>query len=259
MGFIDLLTRKGDRSDGETSLKKSLLFALRRPSLILMMVGVISILVLTLLYSWSHAKQVELENTLREQMEQLERQNEIITGLMAKQDKASSNESVPIITSQTLKEEIQSLSELVTKQYIYTNADKRESNANWVFGWTIPFSSSSLLVTYDGVIKAGVDLKDVLVDVNEENHTITITLPESKITDNNIPQETITVVEVKDGLFNEVTFDNYNEFISEQKIVMEQKAINNGFIQEADKEARAIVKSFVSFLPGVSEYNLIVE
>ena len=234
---------------------------LRRPSWIIAVLAVITVIILGMLYRISCERQAELEIKLDQQTELLERQNLVIDGLTAKQEEQDRllKETIPVVTSELLKEEISALSELVTRQYIYTNADKLENDQTWIFGWSVPFSSKSLLITYNGVIKAGVDLSEVLVDVDDDAGIVTITLPESKITDNYIPQESITVVEAKDGLFNEVTFDNYNQLVSEQKIVMEQKAINSGFIQEADKEARAIVKSIVSLLPGMSNYKLIVE
>ena len=169
--------------------------------------------------------------------EQLERQNLVIDSLEKKQGEIDTSKSIPVITSETVKSELGSLQELVTQEYIYTNADKREQDAKWIFGWSRPFSNSSLLLTYDGSIKAGIDMSKIQVDVNEETRTITVTLPASEITDNNIPQESITVVEVKDGLFNEVTLDDYNNFISEQKIIMEEKAIERGLLTKADEEA----------------------
>lgn len=159
----------------------------------------------------------------KEMQEQLERQNLVIDSLEKKQgEKVDTSKSIPVITSETLKSQLNSLQELVTQEYIYTNADKRTDNAKWLFGWTRPFSDTSLVLTYDGVIKAGINMNEVQIDINEDTRTITVTLPDSKIMDNNIPQESITVVEVKNGLFNEITFDDYNAFISEQKIIMEQ-------------------------------------
>ena len=137
-------------------------------------------------------------------------------------------------------------------EYIYTNADRRTDNVKWLFNWTRPFSGTSLLVTYDGSIKAGVDLSEVQVVVDEEARKITITLPPSRITDNNILQESITVVEVKNGLFNEVTFDDYNTFISEQKVIMESKAIERGILEKASEEARKSIEAFLAPLPGLT-------
>ena len=89
---------------------------------------------------------------------------------------------------------------------------------------------------------------------------ITIHLPASKIISNEIPQESITVVEVKDGLFNDVTLDDYNDFISDQKIKMENKAIERGLLTEADAQARLVVTNFLNNMPGIGDpYTLTVE
>lgn len=195
--------------------------------------------------------------------EQLERQNLVIDSLEKKQAaETDTSKSIPVITSETLKSELGSLQELVTQEYIYTNADKREKDAKCIFGWSRPFSNSSLLLTYDGIIKAGIDMSEIQVDVNEDNRTITITLPASKITDNNIPQDSITVVTVKDGLFNEVTLEDYNNFISEQKVIMEQKAIDRGLLTKADEEAKKTIQSFLSVMPimeGENAYKLVIQ
>lgn len=219
---------------------------------------VLIVLVVALFISLNSHRQ-----TQKQMQEQLERQNLVIDSLEKKQgENVDSSKSIPIITSETIKSELGSLQELVTQEYIYTNADKREQDAKWIFGWSRPFSNSSLLLTYDGTIKAGIDMGEVQVDVDEETRTITVTLPASKITDNNIPQESITVVEVKDGLFNEVSFDDYNSFISEQKIIMEEKAIERGLLTKADEEARKAIQAFLSLMPGMegeNAYKLVIQ
>lgn len=162
----------------------------------------------------------------------------------------------PVITSDQLSDQLGTLRELVTKEYIYTNAARREASKTWLWGWTLPFSDSSLLVTYDGSIKAGIDLNEVKFDVDEDARVITVTIPASKITDNVIPQETINVLEVKDGLFNRITFEDYNEFIGAEKPVMEQKAIERGLLDESDQEARAAIEAFLRLMPGIDSYEL---
>lgn len=199
----------------------------------------------------SRSRQNELRQQIQQQAEQMERQSQLIDALRVKQDAADSRKSIPVVTSDTLKSQLGAIQELVTQEYLYTNADRRTDNAKWLFGWTRPFSDSSLLVTYDGSIRAGIDLSEVRIEVDEENRKITVTLPASRVTDNNIPQETITVVEVKNGLFNEISFDDYNTFISEQKIIMANKAIERGLLEKADEEARKAVEAFLSALPAM--------
>lgn len=206
---------------------------------------ILALVIMVILVISSQKRQKEIEG-------QLERQNELVDALREKEGSKDTKEKV-VITSDIIKERLSSIRELVTQEYIYTNADKREGKETWIFGWTRPFSENSIILTYDGTIKAGVDLNKVEVVVNEEKRTITVTLPPSKITDNNIPQETINVVEVKDGLFNNVTFDNYNEFISEQKLIMQEKAIDQGLLIKANEEAKEAIIAFLSVMPGIGD------
>ena len=63
-------------------------------------------------------------------------------------------------------------------------------------------------------------------------------------------------MEVKDGLFNPVTFDDYNQFIAEEREAMGEKAIDRGLITDADNEAELIIKAFLKNIPGIDAYNI---
>lgn len=234
----------------------------RHRTLVAVAAAILIVTVLALSLRASHAKQAQLQQENEQQSQILARQNELIEAMKEDEEKRA-HETVPVITSEILRQNFGVLQELVTQQYIYTNADKKESSQTWLWGVERPFSGKSILITYDGTIKAGVDLSQVDIVIDEEARTITVTLPPSKITDNNIPQETIKVIEVKNGLFNDVTFDNYNDFVAEQKLVMEQKAIAQGLLTKADEEARTAVQTFLSLIPGIGsgegEYTLIVK
>jgi len=225
-----------------------------KPLLALLGVAVIALLVIR--GNAAVAKQKELEEQLAQQIEMAERNQVIINSLTEKQEEAEKliKDTVPVITSELLREQMGPLAELVTEQYIYTNADGMEADQTWIFGWTRPFSSKKIVIKYDGSIRAGVDLSEAVIEVS--NGSVNVTLPHSRITQNDIPQESISVVELRDGLFNDVTFDDYNEFVSQQKIIMEQKVAARGLLDEADEEAVKIVKSFLEALPGMSEYEV---
>lgn len=162
--------------------------------------------------------------------------------------------SKPQITTVQLEEQISAIAELVTLKYIYTNSSRKEGNLTWLWGWTLPFSDASLLVTYDGTIKAGIDFEEIKFAIS--GTTLTVTLPKSRILDHNIPQGTINVLEVKNGLFNTITFNDYNQFINEEKKVMEKKAISMGLLTDADKEAKRVVEAFLKSIPGMESYTL---
>jgi len=167
-------------------------------------------------------------------------------------------ETAPIVTSDLLGEHLRSIQELSTVAYYYTNMGRFENQMDF-YGWKVPFTTKSFIVSYDGVIKAGVELGKVRVEVDETGQTVTVTLPESRILSHEIPEDSIEVFYESDNLFNHITIEDYTGFTMEQKGVMEQKAVENGLLSAADEKARAAVSSYLSVLPGMDTYRLTVQ
>lgn len=196
----------------------------------------------------------ESTNALTQQVSGLNAINEDLNNQL--EELLNVEKTVPVITRNDLEEQISSLSELVTTKYFYRNATQKDDDKTWLWGWTMPFSDTSLLATYDGTITTSIDLKNIRFNVNQQNRVITVTMPKSKIFDHNIPQETINVLSVKDNLFNKITFNDYNKFISAEKGVMEEVAIERGLLTQADEDARNVVEAFVKTIPGMDTYTL---
>lgn len=198
----------------------------------------------------------------RELTRQMELQEELIAALQKEEPEEEEgllHAGTPEITRRQVSEQLNSLRELVTKEYLYTNADKYENrNQVTIRDWDInvPLTTKRFLLAYDGRIKAGVDLSRAEILVDEERKTVTITLPASEILSHEIFEDQVRVFDEKDGLFNKITIDNYNEFVAEQKTVMEQRAIDMGLLDEADREARGNVNAFLSMMPGMDNYWL---
>lgn len=209
-----------------------------------------------LAYEEDQVKQLkESTNALKEQVDGLNAEKEDLNNQL--EELLNVQETVPVITRALLDEQITSLSELTTKKYWYRNATQKDEAKEWLWGTTMPFSDIQFVALYDGYIKAGIELKEVKFDVNQQAKTITITMPKSKILDHNIPQETINVLQVKNNLFNSVSFNDYNRFISSEKAAMAETAIGQGILTEADEEAKRIIEAFLKNVPGIDQYKLI--
>lgn len=239
----------------------------------MLLILALATIILSALYAGARRAKKELEEALSEAEAQLQLRQDAANALEAKNSEQESlieslqsdlenflniEDARPVVTGDQIEEQLGAISELVTQKYIYTRAARETSNKTWMWDWTMPFSDTSLLVMYDGEVKAGINFSAVKVDVNEDERTITVTLPPSTIVNNNIPQESIEVLEVKESLFNEITFSDYNDFIASQKPAAEEKAIEMGLLADADREAQTIVKAFLNLIPGVSDYKLIV-
>lgn len=204
----------------------------------------------------SHRRQAEIEEKLRLYQEMQATQEK-------KEDPPEEivQPAEPVITSDAVSERLSSIEQLVTSEYLYTNAGKYENrNQLSISSVTLdlPLTKKSFVVVYDGRIQAGVDLSEAAVQVDENARSITISLPSSKITAHEIDEDSVQVIDEKDAIFNKNTIDDYNEFIGAQKDDMEQKAVDMGLLKNAEEEAKAVVRSFLSLLPGMETYTLIV-
>ena len=164
-------------------------------------------------------------------------------------------DSEPAITSDLLEQRLCSVQELVSVTYYYTNMAKYEDQKDF-FGWSLPFTSKSFIVSYDGVIKAGIDLSAVEVAVNEDKKTVTVKLPESQIMSHEIKEDSLTVFDESDNVFNHITIEDYNGFTVAQKAEREDYVIENGLLEEAAKKAQEAIDPLLRLTPGMEEYTL---
>lgn len=167
-------------------------------------------------------------------------------------------EPEPVVTGDLLGEQLRSIQELGTVAYYYTNMGRFENHLDF-YGWKVPFTTKSFIVSYDGVIKAGVDLSEVAVQIDEESKTVTVTLPAGKILSHEIPEDSIQVFDESSNIFNSITIEDYTGFTAEQKSILEQRAIDNGLLAEAEEKVQAAVEAFLSLAPGMDAYALNIQ
>ncbi len=168
----------------------------------------------------------------------------------------ASQAAEPQITGDLLASRLRSVQELVTVSYYYTNMGRFENQVDF-YGWKVPFTTKSFIVSYDGVIKAGVDLEKLQVSIGDGE--VTVTLPESRIISHEIPEDSLEVFDESDNLFNHITIEDYTAFTQDQKSAMEQRAVDGGLLDRANQEARTAVDSLLRIMPGLEEYTLTVK
>lgn len=162
------------------------------------------------------------------------------------------------ITSDLLGQKLRTAKELVTVNYYYTNMGKFENQVDF-YGWKVPFTSKSFIVSYDGILKAGVNLDTAEITVDEASRVVTITLPPSQILSHEIPAESIQIFDETHNIFNQISLNDYKAFTIDQKGAAETHAVDNGLLTSADEKARAEIEEFLGLLPGIREYTLIVQ
>lgn len=159
-------------------------------------------------------------------------------------------QSEPIITSTALTQQLQEVNDLAVLEYNYTKVGKFE-NSLTLNGWNIPLTKKSFLLTYAGKLTAGVSMEDAQVNVN--NSTITVTLPEVEILSNVIDENSIEVYDETKNIFNPISIKDYTAFATQQKAAVEEEAIENGLLSEAATKTQSAIQKFLNMIPDIQE------
>lgn len=147
------------------------------------------------------------------------------------------------IDAVVLQNQLTEIRELATVTYAYTNMAQFESS-NDFYGMKVPFTTKSFILTYDGTIKAGVDLDGAEVDVS--GTAVTITLPEARILSHEIDEDSVEVFDEKTSIFNPFTVEDFTSFQADQKAAMEERALSRGLLEEARRKAVSSVEQLLS-------------
>lgn len=164
-------------------------------------------------------------------------------------------EATPVITSSLISSRIENTSDISSVKYMYTNFGKFE-NSEQFKGITIPFSQKSFIISYDGIMQAGISVDDI--EINVSGDKIYIDLPSAKILSHEIKEDSIEVFDETKNIFNQISINDYANFTIAEKQKMEKKAIENGLLIEAQKEAEKTIKHILMMYPDIYESKEII-
>lgn len=178
-----------------------------------------------------------------------------LCGFLAGQTALRNSQQNTKLDAVVIGNQLTQISELVTVSYQYTNMAQFTSS-NDFYGVTIPFTTKKFILTYDGEIKAGVDLSQARVDVTDA--AVTVTLPAPRLLSHEIREDSIEVFDEKTSIFNPFTVEDFSSFQADQKAEMEQKAVEKGLLEQAAEKANDSISALLApMLP--EEYELTVK
>lgn len=152
-------------------------------------------------------------------------------------------EKPPVLSSITVENQLQQISQLATIRYSYTNMGQFE-NSNEFYGIKLPFTTKRFIVAYDGTITAGVDLTKAKVTVTDQK--VTIALPAPQILSHEVDPNSLEVFDETTSIFNPITIEDYTGFQADQQGVMEEKAIQGGLLTQAKDQAEAAIGGLIT-------------
>lgn len=146
------------------------------------------------------------------------------------------------VNAVVLENKLTEISELASITYSYTNMAEFENSKDF-YGIKLPFTTKGFIITYDGEIKAGIDLSKAEVSVSGQK--VSITLPDAEILSHQIDEDSLEIFDETTSIFNPLKVTDYNSFNRDQKAEMEKKATEKGLLTEAKKKAADTVKGFI--------------
>lgn len=149
------------------------------------------------------------------------------------------------VTQDLLQQQIQAIGELGTAKYYYTNMGRYE-NTLQVGGRNIPFTQKMFIISYDGTIKAGVEVKDIQVTLND--HAIRVVIPPARVLSHEVDMKSVTVFDEKNSIFNGLSTEDVTRFLDEQNVEMEERAVNSGILADAQQNAGTSLKTLYQIL-----------
>ena len=161
----------------------------------------------------------------------------------------------PVISSDLIAGKLTGISEYASLEYCYTNVGKFEDREDF-YGWKVPLTTKSFIISYDGVMKMGIRGQDI--DTKLEGKQITVTLPPAEILSHEIKEDTVKVFDQTQNIFNQIRVEDYTTFAVDQKKDMEKKALENGLLQEAEKRVKQQITLFIRSIVG-EDYEIVFQ
>ena len=160
--------------------------------------------------------------------------------------KGSNSQSTAIDLS-VLKEKLEDNKELSTSKYLYTDSIAiTDQNDLSILGHPeikLPFTDATYVLQFDGVIKAGYDLRDVIPE-QKDDHTVVIKLPPTEILSHEIGN--VEVVHDQQNIANPLKAGEESNWIAGKKGNMEERAVGLGLYDEARQNAKITFESLYS-------------
>lgn len=163
------------------------------------------------------------------------------------------------ITSTTIKNQLTEINELALYSYDYSKVGKFSNKLSFN-GWKIPLTQKIFIITYNGSIKAGIDLKQAKISI--DNDQLNITLPAAKILSHEIDEKSIEVYDESSNIFNQISINDYKSFATKEKKKNEKEAISNGILEKSKTKAEQTLTTYLQAIPEIKDHyklNITIE
>ena len=216
-------------------------------------VAVLLVVLLAMLGAWMSGRSQAKEKTRDEIAElkaEIEAQKETIDQL--KEAPMVVSPVSPSINLEFIRSEISNIGELATTEYLFTDAAEF-SDSKQIKSWNIPLTKKSFILKWSGVIKAGIELDKVTLTVDESEKKVCVSVPAAKILSYVVDGDSVEVLNEKDNIFNNISINDKVKFDSKTEEAIKNRAIENGLLEKAQKNAEDVLSRLILSDPVAHE------
>ena len=159
-------------------------------------------------------------------------------------DSYADEEECNVVTIVEIESAMKQVGEITTVAYKYSGVVV-ESDCSKFMEWEVGFTRNSIEVDYEGTIRAGYVIEDINFEVNQENKTIMVTLPEVQVFSNVITNQD---VQWEDNFFNHIDPDIATDLLEKARKEELDEAVENGLYLQAENNARLTIIGVISEL-----------
>ena len=156
--------------------------------------------------------------------------------LFGKDNTAQAENGKEDVTIITVESALSEIGELATSRWDYNDVAGFESTRQLFKKFSVPLTTNSVEIAYSGVIKAGYQLDDLDITVNNANRKIYVDIPDPQVLDNYIADESIEIIKEKNNIFNPVNQEYVMSQLTNEKNRQLEKALEEGLYQKAREE-----------------------
>lgn len=159
------------------------------------------------------------------------------------------------VSSDLIKNQILSVKELTTLKYKYTNVGTFENQQEF-YGVKLPFTQKKFIISYDGEVNAGINLEKAQISLDESEKKINIQIPHAIILNHVIDENSLTIFDEKNSLFNQLEIKDFSDFRKDEMAKVEKDLEEKGFLADADEKTKEAITEILKINPLLEDYTI---
>ena len=155
-----------------------------------------------------------------------------------------------VVTAEEVEAKILEIGELTSCEGFYTVTKGKDFTRYILDNIPVPGTTNHVELTCTGVVKAGYDLEDIVVKVDENSKTIYVSLPSPKVNSNQLMWDDSMLFNEKNNILNPIDFEQYQSLISEIKEDGLKEAEKQGLYKTVEQNAKNLITNFLGCFDG---------